>query len=57
VTDQYISTPRSTDPAELLAEERLRSWWLRQLVAQRDAELADREQFISDLLVESLSGK
>jgi hypothetical protein len=52
---QYVSSPPSTDPVELLAIEQIRTAWLRQLLSERTAELADREQFASDLLVE-LSG-
>jgi hypothetical protein len=53
--EDYVSSPPSTDPAELLAIEQIRTAWLRQLLTERDAELAEREQFVSDLLVE-LSG-
>ncbi|WP_264041346.1 hypothetical protein [Mycolicibacterium hodleri] len=50
----YESTPRITDPTELLAEEKLRSAWLRQLLAERDAELAARERAINAAYLDSL---
>jgi hypothetical protein len=48
----YATSPRSTDPVELLEEEQIRSRWLRQLLAERDTELAERERIVGALLVE-----
>ncbi len=45
----------SPTPTELLAEEKLRSAWLRQLLAERDAELAARERAINAAYLDSLA--
>lgn len=47
--EDYLSSPRSADPAELLEEERIRSFELRRLLAMRDSELAERELLINEL--------
>jgi hypothetical protein len=53
--DEYVSTPRTTDPAEIIAEKNIAIGYLARLLAERDAELAERERFIGALLAE-LSG-
>jgi hypothetical protein len=48
----YLPSPRSADPAELLAERDIAVYWLLGQLAKRDIELADRERQISELYIE-----
>ncbi|WP_197381256.1 hypothetical protein [Mycolicibacterium mengxianglii] len=49
---KYVSTPRSTDPGILLREEQLRTRTLRDIVAQQDREIAEREDALNAMYVE-----
>lgn len=55
ITDYYIPSPPATDPAILLREERIRTRHLRRELARAEAEVADRERFIGELLQELAS--
>lgn len=48
----YIASPRSADPVILLAEARIRTRYLCRLLDERDAELADRERLIGELVAD-----
>ena len=51
--DNYIPSPRTTHPAELLAEKNLAIAWLLGQLAAADAEILAREAMISELLAEA----
>jgi hypothetical protein len=51
----YASSPRSTDPVELLAEAEIRTAFLKQLLAERDTEI-ERLQAETNNLYRELAG-
>ncbi|ASX00653.1 hypothetical protein CKJ56_11560 [Mycobacterium intracellulare subsp. chimaera] len=48
----YVASEPTTDPAELLREEQIRTRHLRQLLAEADATIAAREATITELTQE-----
>lgn len=53
----YTASPRTTDPAELLREEQIRTRHLKQLLAEADATIAAREAAITELTQELAATK
>jgi hypothetical protein len=52
--EDYVATPRSTDPATLLRERSIAIRWLLSQLDAADDVIADREKQINDLYVELL---
>ena len=48
--DDYIPSPRSTDPADIIEEKNIAIHWLREQLDQADAVIRDRERVISQLI-------
>ncbi|OBB57952.1 hypothetical protein A5757_19240 [Mycobacterium sp. 852013-51886_SCH5428379] len=49
----YAASPRSTDPAVLLREERIRSRYLREQLDAADNEIAARERLVNQMYAEA----
>lgn len=49
---KYVASPRTTDPAKLLREAQIENRELRRIIAEQDAELANREAHITELTQE-----
>lgn len=48
----YLASPRSTDPTVIIREKDIAIGHLLRLLAQREAEIQERERFIGELLRE-----